>query len=164
MAAPWSENPDKVVVEFKRGGRGTSRVIELSHQPGVLPPQLAARGVPLPVWDLLMADVHTLAANHPYSAKPGGKQVAQWACCFALLSVVGLAAVNPDAGDWGAWLSEAEAVIARHRPAFAPHGVSLSLARAQGSYWIQADCAPVAAGGGVAMGAPVPVLPPPKAA
>lgn len=146
MAAPWQETPDKVVIEFKRSGRGASRVIELAHAAGALPPQLAARGVPLSAWDALMADVGALAASHPYSAKPGGKDVAQWACCFALLAVVGLAAVNPDAGDWGAWLPQAEAVVARHAPALAPYGVALSLARAQGSYWLQADCCSPAVG------------------
>lgn len=148
MAAPWSETPNKVVIEFKRSGRGGSRVIELAHAAGVLPPQLAARGVPLQVWDALMADVNALAAAHPYSAKPGAKDVANWACCFALLAVVGLAAVNPDSGDWSAWLPQAESVVARHAPALSPYGVALSLARAQGSYWLQADCAaaaPVAA-------------------
>lgn len=160
MPAPWQETPDKVVVEFKRSGRGAHRVIELSHAPGVLPPQLAQRQVPPATWDALMAEVQALAAQHPYTAKPGGKDVARWACCFALLSVIGFGMVEPDAGDWGAWLAQAEAAVARHAHAFAPYGVSLSLARAQGSYWVQADCAPAV--GAVAAG--VPVLPPPKAA
>jgi hypothetical protein len=158
MVAPWQETPDKVVVEFKRSGRGRHRVIELSHAPGSMPPQLAQRGVPSAVWDALAADAGALAASHPYTAKPQAGDVARWACCFALLSVIGFGLVEPDAGDWGAWLSQAEAVVARHAPTFAPYGVALSLARAQGSYWIQADCLPA-----VAAGVPI-VMPPPKAA
>jgi hypothetical protein len=141
MVAPWQETPDKVVVEFKRSGRGARRVIELTHIAGVLPPQLAARGVLPATWDALMQDVAALAASHPYTAKPGGQQMAKWAGCFCLLSVIGFGVVEPDAGDWSVWLQQAEAVVARHQAEFARYGVALSLARAQGSYWVQADCA-----------------------
>lgn len=161
-AAPWSETDAKVVVEFKRSNVGAGRVIELSHASGVLPPQLSARGVPLSVWNALMDDINALAATHPYTAKPGGKQVAGWAGCFCLLSVIGFGVVNPDAGDWSAWLARAEDCVARHAPAFAPYGVALSLARAQGSYWLQLDCQTA---GGVVGGVPVAApLPPAKAA
>jgi len=165
MAAPWSENADRVVIEFKRSSAGTAgRVIELSHAPGVLPPQLAARAFPPGAWASLLDDAYSLAASHPYVGRPGAGQVAGWAGCFCLAAVVGFASVNPDAGDWPAWLAAAEAAVARHAPAFSAHGVALSLARAQGSYWIQADCAPLAAGGGggwVVGGVPVAPPPPP---
>lgn len=144
-----------MVVEFKRSGRGVHRVIELSHHPNVLPPQLAARGVSPQLWAALMADVNALAASHPYAAKPSGGQVAKWAGCFCLLSVIGFGVVQPDAGDWNLWLGQAEQVVARHQAAFSQQGVALSVARAQGSYWIQADCcAPVVA---AVPGVPVPV-------
>lgn len=55
MAAPWSEGPYKVVVEFLKSGSGASRTIQLKHS-AVVPPQLQGR-VPPHVWQAFMADI-----------------------------------------------------------------------------------------------------------
>jgi hypothetical protein len=48
---------------------------------------------------------------------------------------------NPPIGDIQ-WCAQVQALVDRHAPAFAAAGVTLSLQRAQQSYWIQADVHP----------------------
>lgn len=46
MAAPWAEHQLKVVIEFQKGSAGTTRVVNLTHRPDVVPPQLYGRVSP----------------------------------------------------------------------------------------------------------------------
>ncbi|KAJ9521754.1 hypothetical protein QJQ45_015314 [Haematococcus lacustris] len=141
MVAPWAETPSRVVVEFRKGNAGASRVVNLTHRPDVIPPQLYGRIDPQ-VWAGFMAEVQHLAAHHPYTAPmPADK------CCsnvggFLCALVVGFGCFEPDGGNYGQWTAEVTNCIHRHQPAFAAAGATLSLQQVHGSYWIQLDLAP----------------------
>lgn len=56
-------------------------------------------------------------------------------------AVVGLFCMNPDAGDYGLWNAEAEALVARWVPYFRSVGAELSLSRGRDT-WLQIDINP----------------------
>ena len=136
------ESSLRVNVEFLRAaGKGrTGRVIRFNHSPDIIPGQLQGRLSPGD-WSLFMADVDTLAKHHPYVQKPSAKQVGVWAACFAIGAAVGLCVVDPDAGDYGVWQTEVEAVIAKHKEMFDRAGCQVTLQRRR-DYWIQIDLDP----------------------
>jgi hypothetical protein len=128
----------RVVVEFlKSSAPGRGRVIRFNHRGDALPPQLAGRVAPQ-AWAALMADADALAASHPYVQRPSGKDYGKWAACFALGSVIGVFCIKSDAGDYGEWTAQAQAVVAKHAPALAAAGVQLSLQKGQ-SYMFHLD-------------------------
>jgi hypothetical protein len=59
-------------------------------------------------------------------------------------SVIGVCCVSGDAGHYGAWTAQAQAVVAKHAPALAATGVQLSLQKGQ-SYLLQLDVVGAAA-------------------
>eukprot|EP00878_Enallax_costatus_P004749 GHUV01004999.1.p1 GENE.GHUV01004999.1~~GHUV01004999.1.p1 ORF type:complete len:163 (+),score=50.04 GHUV01004999.1:295-783(+) len=150
MPAPWQETPTKVVVEFLKGNQGARRVIQLQHSAAVIPPQLAGRVQPI-VWHTFMNDIQQAADSHPYVVSPSGGRVGSWFLSGLMGLVLGCCVLSPDGGDYGTWLQQVQAIIARHQPAFATGGATLSLQRAQRSYWVQIDINP-----SMAVGQPVP--------
>ncbi|GBF90437.1 hypothetical protein Rsub_03433 [Raphidocelis subcapitata] len=138
-AAPWAEGPHRVVVEFAKGSAGVGRrTIKLKHSSAALPLQLQGR-IPLGVWQGFMADVEQLAASHPYVAPPSARRVCSWGGGMVVGAIAGLFCINPDGGDYEAWVPEAEAAVSRWCAAFEAGGARLSLQRLQGSYFIIAD-------------------------
>jgi hypothetical protein len=140
--AAFRETTQRVNIEFLRASAsGAGRIIRFNHSPEIVPPQLIGRLSHLD-WRAFMADVDLLAKHHPYVQKPGAKQAAGWAACFAIGSVVGLFCVNPDAGDYGGWSQEVHAVLNKHRHTFEQAGCSLSLQGGR-DHWIQIDIDPL---------------------
>ncbi|KAI8468034.1 MAG: hypothetical protein J3K34DRAFT_523242 [Monoraphidium minutum] len=157
MAAPWEENPYKVVVEFQRSSAGVgNRTIKLRHSPNVVPLQLQGRISPT-TWQMFMQEVQRLAECHPYVVSPSAKRVGGWVGAAALGAVVGLCCFNPDGGEYSEWVPQAEALVSEYGAPFAAGGAALSLKRAQHSYWIQIDVNPA-----MAVGQPVPAAAPQK--
>lgn len=154
--APWDDTPVRVVIEFKKGGQGAHRKIEVTKHRDMMPPQLYGR-VEMPVWQGFMTEVQQMADQHPYLQMPSAS-----ICCNnmgALLCFlsIGFGCFEPDGGDYGVWLAAVDAMLARNAPYFAHGGSVLSLQRVHGSYWIQIDVNPavVAVGAPVVTGAPL---------
>ncbi|GLC44501.1 hypothetical protein PLESTB_000066500 [Pleodorina starrii] len=152
MVAPWQETQFRVVVEFKKTNTGAHRDIILTHNAQTLPPQLLGRVTP-EVWAVFMTDLAQLAYNHPYKSMPSAEYCCDWIANFLCCLVMGFGCFSGDSGDYGAWLAELEAVLQRHRPAFAAGGATLSIGQVHGSYWAQVDVDPRV----MAVGAPVPM-------
>jgi hypothetical protein len=61
-------------------------------------------------------------------------------------SVLGFCCLDPDGGDYGNWVPQAQSVLANWAPTFASAGARPSLQRAQGGYWVQIDVDPAFSG------------------
>lgn len=151
---PWQETPTKVVVEFQRsaGKAGKGRVIVIKQSPTEVPSQLNGRLAP-ESWVSFMSDVDVLARTHPYVVAPSAGRVCEWAAGLTCGLITGFCCINPDGGDYGEWVTQAQRVLAVHGPAFHQAGARLSLQNVHGSYWIQIDLDPSIA----VMGQPVPM-------
>ena len=88
-----------------------------------------------------MRDVDTLAQNHPYVARPGAKDVAQWGLCALLGSVIGVCCMNPDAGSYQDWCESASLVIQRYQGQFNEGGCAVSLHKGL-NYYLRVDIDP----------------------
>ncbi|GIL53907.1 hypothetical protein Vafri_9501, partial [Volvox africanus] len=152
MVAPWQETQFRVVVEFKKANNGAHREIILTHNAQILPPQLLGRISP-EVWAVFITDLSQLAHNHPYKELPSVAYCCDWIANFLCCLVIGFGCFRDANGDYGPWLAQLEAVLQRHRAAFAAGGATLSIGHVHGSYWAQVDVNPQV----MAVGAPVAV-------
>ncbi|KAG2494974.1 hypothetical protein HYH03_006907 [Edaphochlamys debaryana] len=148
MVAPWQETQFRVIVEFKKGGSGARRTITLSRDSNAFPSQLVGRVQP-EVWGLFVTDLQQLTHTHPYLQTPSMEFCCSWLAGFCIMLVVGFGCFPGD--DYGPWLPQLQAVLDRHRAAFAAGGATLKIGRVHGSYWAQIDVDPTA----MAVGAPV---------
>ena len=145
MAAHQTTNPLETsmctIVEFQRSSAPkVGRVIKFNHDAEHLPYQLKGR-VRQECWEAFMRDVDVLAQNHPYVARPGAKDVAQWGLCALLGSVIGVCCMNPDAGSYQDWCESASMVIQRYQGEFNAGGCAVSLHKGL-NYYLRIDIDP----------------------
>lgn len=51
--------------------------------------------------------------------------------------------MNPDGGDYGAWLAQLQMLVDAHQPVFAAGGAALSVQQIHGTnFWVQVDVDP----------------------
>jgi hypothetical protein len=98
--------------------------------------------MPFVLLQAFMRDTDALAASHPYVGKPGAKDYGKWSLSFLMGAIVGIFCVNPDAGDYGTWESQAQQVIYRHFGIFTAAGAKLALQKTGRDYWMQIDVDP----------------------
>eukprot|EP00891_Asterochloris_glomerata_P002843 jgi/Astpho2/2843/Aster-x1103 len=137
----YQQTPTRANIEFLKSSKGCGgRVIRLAgaSDPQLIPQQLQGR-MDLATWAQFMGQVQHLADIHPYLASPDARQCCNWITCGIIGATIGICAVNPDSGDYGAWLNETNHMIAQWQPTFQKMGLALSLQHIHSTYHIQID-------------------------